>query len=77
VLDILLQNISVVTWKQDLASMKGIKIIKEQLVLMSLKFFLDGAKGLGKSSLKRFDKEFDTMVWYVLDNCEEIESYIE
>jgi hypothetical protein len=66
-----------VTWKQDLASMKGIKIIKEQLVLMSSKFFSDGAKGLGKSSLKCFDKEFDTTVWYVLDNCEETESYIE
>jgi hypothetical protein len=33
--------------------------------------FSDGAKGLGKSSLKCFDKDVDTMVWYVLDNCEE------
>jgi hypothetical protein len=41
------------------------------------KVFSDGAKGLGQSSLKCFDKEFDTMVWYVLDNYEETESNIE
>jgi hypothetical protein len=66
-----------VTWKKDLTRMKGIKIIKEQLALMSSKFFSDGAKGFGKSSLKCFDKDFDTMVWYVLDNCEKTETYIE
>jgi hypothetical protein len=39
--------------------------------------FSDGAKCLGKSSLMHFDKEFDTMVWYVLSNCDEAQSYIE
>jgi hypothetical protein len=39
--------------------------------------FSDGAKCLGKSSLKHFEKEFDTMVWYVLSNCDEGQSYIE
>jgi hypothetical protein len=34
------------------------------------KVFSGGAKGFGKSSLKFFPKEFDNMVWYVLDNCE-------
>jgi hypothetical protein len=29
----------VVIWKQDLTRMKGIKIIKEQLALVSSKFF--------------------------------------
>lgn len=38
--------------------------------------FSDGAKGVGQSELKYFDKEFDDMVWYVLQNCEEAETYI-
>ena len=39
--------------------------------------FSDGAKCLGKSSLQYFENEFDTMVWYVLSNCDEAQSYIE
>jgi hypothetical protein len=39
--------------------------------------FSDGAKCLGKSSLMHFEKEFDSMVWYVLSNCDEAQSYIE
>lgn len=41
------------------------------------KVFSDGAVGVGKSYLKTFENEFDKMVWYVLDNCEEAEPYIE
>ena len=41
-----------------------------------LDIFSDGAKGFGKSILKLFEKEFDKMVWYVLNNCEKAESYI-
>jgi hypothetical protein len=40
------------------------------------KFFSDGAKGFGKSYLKYFVKEFDKMVWFVLENCEEAECYM-
>lgn len=41
-----------------------------------LKVFSHGAKGLGKSVLKKYKKEFDKMKWFVLDNCEEAEPYI-
>ena len=40
-------------------------------------FFSDGAKPLGKQKLVHFDNEFDQMVWYVLDNCDEARVYIE
>ena len=40
-------------------------------------FFSDGAKPLGKHKLMHFDNEFDQMVWYVLDNCDEAAVYIE
>ena len=39
--------------------------------------FKDGAVGLGKSVVRTFPNEFDKMVSYVLDNCEEAEPYIE
>ena len=39
--------------------------------------FTDGAVGLGKSVVRTFPNEFDKMVSYVLDNCEEAEPYIE
>ncbi|KAK1604788.1 hypothetical protein QYE76_028461 [Lolium multiflorum] len=41
-----------------------------------MEVFSVGAKGLGKSILKHFDKEFDKMVWYVLNNCDDVERYI-
>ncbi|KAK1645184.1 hypothetical protein QYE76_062989 [Lolium multiflorum] len=41
-----------------------------------MEVFSVGAKGLGKSILKHFDKEFDNMVWYVLNNCDDVERYI-
>jgi hypothetical protein len=44
---------------------------------VELKVFSHGAKGFGKSILKNYKKDFDKMKWYVLDNCEEAESYIE
>ena len=40
-------------------------------------FFSDGAKPLGKQKLVHFDDEFDQMLWYVLDNCDEARVYIE
>jgi hypothetical protein len=40
------------------------------------KVFSDGVKGFGKSYLKYFEKEFDKMGWYVLENCEEGECYM-
>lgn len=39
--------------------------------------FSDGAKCLGKSSLMHFEKEFNTMVRYVLSNYDEAQSYIQ
>ncbi|KAK1627079.1 hypothetical protein QYE76_001394 [Lolium multiflorum] len=41
-----------------------------------MEVFSVGAKGLGKSILNHFDKEFDKMVWYVLNNCDDVERYI-
>ena len=41
-----------------------------------LEVFSAGAKGLGKSTLKHFEKEFDKMVWYVLNNCDDVQCYI-
>ena len=41
-----------------------------------MEVFSVGAEGLGKSILKHFDKEFDKMVWYVLNNCDDVERYI-
>ncbi|KAK1612763.1 hypothetical protein QYE76_036436 [Lolium multiflorum] len=41
-----------------------------------MEVFSVGAKGLGKSILKHFDKEFDKMVWYVLNNCDDVEPFI-
>ena len=41
-----------------------------------LHIFTDGARGLGKSILKTLKKDYDKMVWYVLDNCEEARTFI-
>ena len=41
-----------------------------------LEVFSVGAKGLGNSTLKKYDKEFDKMVWYVLNNCEDASTYM-
>jgi hypothetical protein len=43
---------------------------------LEFEIFLDGAKGLGHSKLQHFNKEFDNMVWYVLSNYDEAQSYI-
>jgi hypothetical protein len=40
------------------------------------KVLSDGAKGFGKSYFKYFEKEFDKMVWFILENCEEAKCYM-
>ena len=42
-----------------------------------LEIFSDGSKGLGKSELKYFEKEYDKMAWFVLDNCPEAQVYMQ
>ena len=34
-----------------------------------LEVFSDGANGFGKGTMQYFEKEYDKMVWYVLNNC--------
>ena len=41
-----------------------------------LDIFSDGAKAFGKYIFKIFEKEFDKMVWYVLNNCEKAQCYM-
>ena len=62
--------------KQDLTKMIGTKTYGEKPDRDEMEVFSVGAKGLGKSILKHFDKEFDKMVWYVLNNCDDVERYI-
>src|SRR5215216_3793246 len=49
---------------------------KQRVDLLEFDIFSDGARGLGLSNLKYFPKEFDSMVWYVLQNCDETQNYI-
>jgi hypothetical protein len=49
---------------------------KQRVDPLEFDIFSKGARGLGVSKLKYFPKEFDSMVWYVLQNCEEAETYI-
>ena len=58
--------------KKDRNQDKHRKPANDELEVFSL-----GAKGLGKSTLKKYDKEFDKMVWYVLNNCEDASRYME
>ena len=39
--------------------------------------FSTAAKGFGASKLNLYDSEYDQMVWYVLNNCREVEKYME
>jgi hypothetical protein len=42
-----------------------------------LRVFSTAAKGLGASKLNLYDSEYDQMAWCVLDNCREVEKYME
>jgi hypothetical protein len=42
-----------------------------------LRVFSTAAKGLGASKLSLYDSEYDQMAWCVLDNCREVEKYME
>jgi hypothetical protein len=49
---------------------------KRRVDPLEFDIFSDGARGLGLSKLKYFPEEFDSMVWYVLQNYDEAQTYI-